>query len=306
MTDRADHTERDLLVQSYLDGDVDAAGRASIEADAELMDEVRAHERVRSELRRTEPVDPARRERAIAAALAEFDRMRVAAPSSPPPPVSLTARRRRWLVGAAAALVLVAGGAVVASVVSQDSDSEQTAELSDAAQSAESATTLAAAADESLSVFAVEDSESTGAAASEALDAAAAAPSADDSGGSAIPPELPRVASAEELATLADATIAARTVAGDAPTAAETTAAAPADAAASDTTAAAADTTVLAEADRSSAPEFADCADDVIAYAELVEGESVRPVAVRIDEEANEAVALDAVTCDEVLRAPLP
>ena len=57
MTDRADHTERDLLVQSYLDGDVDAAARASIEADAELMDEVRAHERVRSELRRTEPVD---------------------------------------------------------------------------------------------------------------------------------------------------------------------------------------------------------------------------------------------------------
>jgi hypothetical protein len=27
---------------------------------------------------------------------------------------------------------------------------------------------------------------------------------------------------------------------------------------------------------------------------------------VRIDEEANEAVALDAVTCDEVLRVRLP
>ncbi len=307
MTDRADHSERDLLVQSYLDGEVDAAARAEIEADAALMDEVRAHERVRAELRRTDPVDPARRERAIAAALAEFERLRAAAPASPPPPVSLTARRRRWLVGAAAALVVVAGGAVVASVVSDDSDSDQTAELSDAAQPADHDATLPAAAEESLSVFAADDTEAGDAAAAESLEATAAAPAPDDAGGSAVPPALPRVASGEELAALAEATLTARTVAGDAAAASETTAAAAeaptADTAAADTGAAA--TTVLA-ADGSAAPVFADCGDDVIAYAELVEDESLRPVAVRVDPETNEVVALDAETCAEVLRAPMP
>lgn len=295
MTHPADDQQRDLLVQAYLDGDADEAGRALVEADDDLLADVRAHEQIRAELRRIEPVADARRDRVLAAALSAFEETRaLAAPVAPPPPVSLAARRHgRWLVPAAAAVAAVIGGAVVATVVS-DSDSEQTSEQSLAADAP-------AGIDSTLSADAPLLAQD------EATDAAERAPSAelvedvadaemataaatgtgtslDSAEGGGVPPALPRFSTPVELGELA-----ATVIAGDDTSAAAATATSAGPVAASETTA-------ITQR----------CADDAIARAELVDGQIVREVDVRIDELTGEIVALDAETCDEVMRAPMP
>src|SRR4051794_18078268 len=99
-----------LLANAYVDDDLDAAERARAESDAEVMAEVSRLRATIAALRDVEPPDPARRDAALAAAMAGAGR-----PTPVAPPIPLRPRRSWWTgAGIAAALgALVAGGAVV-------------------------------------------------------------------------------------------------------------------------------------------------------------------------------------------------
>src|SRR3954471_11589465 len=64
------------LASAYLDGDLEADQRATVESDPDAMAMVDSFARVRAELNTSEPVDDAGRSAAVAAALAEFDARR--------------------------------------------------------------------------------------------------------------------------------------------------------------------------------------------------------------------------------------
>jgi hypothetical protein len=102
-----------LLASAVLDGDVTADERARADADPEVVAEVERLRRTRDAVRVVDPPDTDRREAAIAAALAAFDRPeRVTTPPRP----SGDGRRHRWFgpLAAAAAIAVIAVGAVVA------------------------------------------------------------------------------------------------------------------------------------------------------------------------------------------------
>lgn len=116
MTDH--HDPLDELASAHLDGMTTPEESAAVAADASLSQQVERLAATRDLLRSTAPaVDPERRDRAIAAALAAFDEdeahLGYAVPAAPPATVIDLARRRRTrrtlqLVGAAAAVALVA------------------------------------------------------------------------------------------------------------------------------------------------------------------------------------------------------
>jgi hypothetical protein len=98
-----------LLASDYLDDVLDAEGRARAEGDPEVMAEVALLVVARARLRAVDPPDPARRTRAIAAALdAAVERDEVATP------IPLRARRAWWGVAAAVATVVVVVGGIAA------------------------------------------------------------------------------------------------------------------------------------------------------------------------------------------------
>jgi hypothetical protein len=107
--------DQDLLASAYLDGALTSDERARAEADPEVMAAVERLGELRRALAVVEPVDSARRDAAIQAALGAFDTER--APDAPAPAASLSRRRARgwWLSGAAAAaFVLIIAGAIIA------------------------------------------------------------------------------------------------------------------------------------------------------------------------------------------------
>jgi hypothetical protein len=141
--------ELTLLASAYLDGEVDAAERARVEGDPELLAEVERLRAVRALIGDTEPSPISTREELLANALDAWDRLpaaernrdatpraldrsvhpgAAAAASSITAPTSLADRRRatlnRRLLGAAAAIVLVLGAGIVAQVVTSDSSDD--------------------------------------------------------------------------------------------------------------------------------------------------------------------------------------
>src|SRR4051794_37387083 len=110
------------LASAYLDGELEADQRATVESDADAMAMVESFGRVRAELNTSEPVDDATRSAAVAAALAEFDTPRnvVDHPAAATVPTSgqatvspLHSRRARGyrvLAGVAAASVVAIVG----------------------------------------------------------------------------------------------------------------------------------------------------------------------------------------------------
>jgi hypothetical protein len=129
---------------AYLDGELAADEIAEAEADPAVMAEV-AHLRSLQESIRdvAEPTSSAR-EKAIATALAEFDRRRHPAPvvgSRPRPAYS------RWLAVAAAVAGLAALGAVITSARGDDGDGDDAATEMTSAAGAPAATLSASGAD---------------------------------------------------------------------------------------------------------------------------------------------------------------
>jgi hypothetical protein len=121
---------RDELASALLDGESSAEEAARVAADPELAARVAAFEEVRSMLRAEVPSDPARRDAAVAAALAAFDEEADAAGLGRGAVTPISAARRgrlRWAqaVGVAAAAVLVA--AVVPMLLDGDGGGEDTA-----------------------------------------------------------------------------------------------------------------------------------------------------------------------------------
>ena len=117
-----DHHERDdvELASAYLDGEATSDERARVEGDAELLALVDRMRRVRNAVSEIAPAPAPGRERAIAAALREFDRS-AAETDQPTPPANVVPldRRRRLsalqgLTAAAAAALVVVGGFVIA------------------------------------------------------------------------------------------------------------------------------------------------------------------------------------------------
>ncbi len=120
------------LASAYLDGELDAAERASAAADAGVMATIESFARVRAALSEVEPVVESTRTAAIAAALAEFDAIHTTAAAVPAAAtarvISLQSRRMRTyrvLTGVAAALVV--GVVAVAALKSTDNNEVSTA-----------------------------------------------------------------------------------------------------------------------------------------------------------------------------------
>jgi len=117
------------LASAYLDGDLDAAQRASAAADPDVMALVDSFTRVRGALRDVDPVVDSTRTAAMAAALAEFDarqsRADVAPERTAAKVTSLNTRRMRAyrvLTGVAAAAVV--GVVAVAALNSTNSNDD--------------------------------------------------------------------------------------------------------------------------------------------------------------------------------------
>src|SRR5947208_7357521 len=96
------------LASAYLDGELEADQRATVESDPDAMAMVESFAGVRAELNTSEPVDDAGRSAAVAAALAEFDARRNAI-DDPAPITPLLSRRARgytFVAGVAAAAIV--------------------------------------------------------------------------------------------------------------------------------------------------------------------------------------------------------
>lgn len=118
-----------LLAAAYLDGHASPEERARVEASPQLMAMVESFRRVRDGLADVPPAPLAARERGIAAALAEFDRLGTApvAPVAPAASNVVRMRSRRWskvlTAAAGIAVVGVIGVAALGSFGGSDSDS---------------------------------------------------------------------------------------------------------------------------------------------------------------------------------------
>ena len=102
------------VASAYLDGELDAAERASVSADADTMAMVEAFSQVRSALGSVEPANDDVRASAISAALAQFDAVQLAATRIPAHVAATVtslhtrrARAYRVLTGLAAAAVIL-------------------------------------------------------------------------------------------------------------------------------------------------------------------------------------------------------
>lgn len=196
---------------AYLDGDIDAAERPSVEADAETMALVESFSLVRSTLAAVEPVSDDVKSAAIAAALAEFDAIHASGPAAVvAPAATITALRTRRFSAyrlvtgfAAAAVVAVIALAVLNSTGSDDTSSSGTA-----------APAIAGASTNDLPALKVADTSaaagtiaapSAAAGAFPAGTAAAAGAAADSTTSALVIPEI------DDAAALRDFAAAART-----------------------------------------------------------------------------------------------
>jgi hypothetical protein len=144
MSDHDDPTPTDDLASAHLDGETTPEEAARAAADPEVATRLEALRVVRDRLRAAavdEPVDPRRRDAAIAAALDAFDEAGAAAPQADRPdaplPLAPRAARRaaagRWrTIGIAAAIALVALAVPLLSRLGSD-DAEDLASSGDAA-----------------------------------------------------------------------------------------------------------------------------------------------------------------------------
>lgn len=140
-----------LLAAAYLDGHATPDERAHVEASPQLMAIVASFAQVRTGLADVPPAPVGPRERGVAAALAEFDRLQSAptAPVAPVAPNVVPMRSRRWgtvlTIAAGLALVGVVGVAALGSLGGSDQDSS-----SGVAENAEARTAVDAAGDAPL------------------------------------------------------------------------------------------------------------------------------------------------------------
>jgi hypothetical protein len=213
--DRHDDAE---LASAYLDGEVTAAERARVDADAGLLADVDRLRRARDAFADVPPAPAAGREAAIAAALAAFDAGDTAGPQAPPNVVPLGSRRRarrmQALTVAAAGLLVVAGGLVVATRGGGDGDGDSAdVQREPAAVSAlgEAPTTTPAAA--GTTALATSTTVAPSAAAADAESAASAAefdqPMAAAPAAAEVTPvdtSLSEIKTANDLAALGDLT----------------------------------------------------------------------------------------------------
>lgn len=128
----------ELLAAAYLDGHATPEERARVEASPQLMALVATFARLRDGLTDVPPAPVGPRERGVAAALAEFDRLQAAptAPVAPTAPNVVPMRSRRWgkvlTVAAGLALVGVVGVAALGSLGSSDQDSSSAVDPAEA------------------------------------------------------------------------------------------------------------------------------------------------------------------------------
>ncbi len=133
-----------LQASAYVDGDLAADERARVEASASIMERVTQIRAARAALASPSPIDPARREQAIAAAIAAFGGTRPAdadadADAADPPvaPVVEPRRRTRWLPAlAAAAVATLVGVGVVRMTSGSGDDTASDAAIPEATSSA--------------------------------------------------------------------------------------------------------------------------------------------------------------------------
>jgi negative regulator of sigma E activity len=126
----------DELASAYLDDELDPTERAAASADAHVMATVESFARVRSVLSGVAPVEGSAKDDALAAALAEFDALHIAATAAAPVATvtSLQSRRRayRALTGVAAAVAILAIG-VAAISGTRGGDNKSSSEVAPAA-----------------------------------------------------------------------------------------------------------------------------------------------------------------------------
>lgn len=163
-----------LLAAAYLDGLATPDERARVEASPQLMAIVASFTRVRDGLTDvpSAPVGP--RERGIAAALAEFDRLQAApaaapaaaAAAAPLAPNVVPMRSRRWgkvlTIAAGLALVGVVGVAALGSMGGSDQDSSSVADPAQARTAVDAVGDEPLASQEALSTVAVAGGGSEG------------------------------------------------------------------------------------------------------------------------------------------------
>ena len=314
-----------LLASAYLDGQVDAAERARVEGDPELLAEVERLRAVRVLIGDIEPSPISTREQLLANALDAWDRLpatergrdatprvldrsvhpgAAAAGGTISAPTSRADRRRaavdRGVRGGAAAIVLVLGGGIAAQIVTSgaDEDGDTVADVSEANGSDEGGDEGGDAASDAESGAALSE-ESSAELSTAAADAVPeAGPAADATGGTQLdtgidnpaPPgerELERITTPDELAIFASDAVGAP-VAPEVPAATS----APIDDLLSDTESAILDA------------ELPLClgADYVVGPALYGDVE----VVVAVDESRNLALAYTPVSCREIARARLP
>jgi hypothetical protein len=305
------------LASAYLDGELDADGRAQVEASPDALSEVDRLRQVRAVLADLPSPPISARERHLAEALDAWDRLPeaermgslrdvtpsgadgaaaagVAAISAPARSSSRRSRRRGfqssvWLGAAAAGLVVVlAGGLLLRSFNDTESDSDASSSelLSDesAEVQAPAATEAPAAAGDALDQS---EGESAG-------DPAGAVPQIDTGIDNAAPPaddgELPVLAGADDLAAFAASAVGAPE-SGDLPEDATVV-------------------TELSEAERSEISVLADELDlprcpsvDVIVGLAIYDGQEV---VVGVDESRALALAYLPDGCVRVASAPMP
>ena len=150
-----------LLAAAYLDGHATPEERARVEASPQLMAIVATFTQVRDGLADvpSAPVGP--RERGVAAALAEFDRLHAGttAPVAPTAPNVIPMRSRRWskvlTVAAGLALVGVVGIAALGSMGGSDQDSSSAVDPAEARTAVDAAGDAPLASQEALGTVGV-------------------------------------------------------------------------------------------------------------------------------------------------------
>lgn len=145
---------RHELASAYLDGEATADERARVEASSELQDLADGFRQVRAALADVEPAGVDVQERAMAAALAEFDRLHGPAAATPAPAGTVVRiggwRTWQWRIvtGAAAAAVVALVGMVVLSGGPSDNDASTSEKSDDAARTLDAPITPMSAAPE--------------------------------------------------------------------------------------------------------------------------------------------------------------
>lgn len=141
--------EQYFLANAYVDGELTGAERRSAESDPDVMSEVEQLLSLRSRIRSVEPPSAARREAAIAAAMAGFG-VASSVPQRTTVSTVMEFRRRRWstrYLGIAAGLVMIGLlGAVVVTSLNGSNDDDSASKF---------------VADEPTAALAVEESAST-------------------------------------------------------------------------------------------------------------------------------------------------